>query len=268
MSDPQTSMCTVMKPPQGFETWMQGQPVGVAAAVPIPMIPVEGDQVTINDNIPAAAGPHWDPLMIRYLPVPMASTVLIWFPRLVWEEDNGGELVALHEVSYRYQLRWRLRSLQDREASGSQKVYTLPGSLGANTAPSNSAQQYAVPAAFGQVITPALPANYNGNLAINQALATMADSQGFYGKGMFPLVPDFPRGPIFYEPVQIAAVGDELAIYAYRDICDESEAWDFTAGGVDTGFSTFYGVGIGAQQHPWYPNHGIYVATQGRATFP
>jgi hypothetical protein len=259
MSDPQTSMCTVMKPPKGFEIWMQGQ----SAAIPIPLCPMEDDQVIITDTIPGTAGPNWDPLMLRYLPVPIGSTVLLWFPRVV----EGTELT---EVSYHYQLRWRLRSLQDRGASNRKKTYTLLGSLGANTAPSNTDPQFAVPACLGQVITPALPAGYNEGLALNFNGDLMSDSQGFYGRAIFMSTPNFPRGPIFYPPVLIPAVGDELAIYAYRDFISENgnSTWNFINPGTDDGFSIFYGVGEGASQHPWYPSHGVYVATQGRATFP
>jgi hypothetical protein len=42
-------MCTILKPPQGFEEWMQGVP----ANTPIAMVPVGADgNVVIEDVIP------------------------------------------------------------------------------------------------------------------------------------------------------------------------------------------------------------------------
>lgn len=263
MSDPQTSMCTVLKPPKGFETWMQG----VALTTPIPMVPVHGDEAKITDTISSTEGLRWDPLMLQYLPVPLGSTVLIWFPRIIFEDTGPGN--TLIETPYRYQLKWRLRSIQDMAASKRQKTYSLLGSLGANTALApNTLQQFAVPAAIGDVIVPALPTNNNTVLFPNSSGQLMADSQGFYGQALFLVNPAVPRSVLFYPPVLVPALGDELSIYAYRPSGAEDTTWEFNAPGNDTGFSAFYGVGTGTYQHPWYPSHGIYVATQGRATFP
>jgi hypothetical protein len=201
--------------------------------------------------------------MLRYMQVPLGSTVMIWFPRILNEES--GEPNEVIESTYRYQLRWRLRSLQDRLASKNKMPYVMPGMKGASTHLSDNTTQWVVPATLGDVIEPVLPTNYNDALSLNHAGEFMADSQGLYGH-VFPSFPNVSRGPLFYPPTLIPAVGNELAIYAYRETGEGYMDWDFLA--TDIGFSNYYGVGVGGVKHPWYPMQGIYVATMGRSTFP
>jgi hypothetical protein len=248
MSDPQTSMCTILKPYQGFERIYQGQ----LLSVPVPLTGVEGTAVPLADLPPS--GPDYDPGMLRYVPVPMGSVINLWFPRI----GQVGEGWA--ETSYTYQLRWRLRSIQDRIASDSVKVYQTVQTKGGITAPAASQPQLAVPASLGEVITPVLPTDYNGNLGLNLQSATLADSQGFYGTSVLN-VENIIRGPLYFPPRQVLCVGNELAIYAYRVTSNPTDQWDFT--NQDQGFSMFYGTGNPPSQHPWYPSHGIYLATMG-----
>lgn len=258
MSDPQASMFSIMKPYQGFEETYQGAPV----TYPIPLTPIIDDQVLVEEN--SNPSKDYDPRLIRYLPVPIGSTLMLWLPRIAYEQDvDTPELI---EPVYRYQLRWRLRSIQDFQRSR-ELIYSISSTLGAHTSQSGTEPQMAIPACTGEVLTPAIATEANLLLGRNFAGEELSDSQGFYGMVAIPDFPEFVRGPVFFPPMLIPALGNELAIYAYRDFNpEENPTWDFT--GYDQGFSLYYGVGSGDTTHPLYTSHGVYVTSLGRATYP
>lgn len=260
MSDPENSMFSILKPYQGFEETYQGGPL----SVPIPMLPVVNDQVLSEEdpNPPK----QYDPRLARYLPVPLGSTLMLWFPIIAYEDTSEGPVLV--DVPYKYQLRWRLRSIQDYQFESQVSrglVYSVNTTLGQHTSQSGTDPQYAIPACIGDVIAPTIPAGANTALGVNFAHEFLSDSQGFYGS-VFPDFPEMMRGPIYFPPVLVPALGNELAIYAFRDSEGELDTWDFA--GTDRGFSQFYGVGRGESQHIYYPSHGIYVASLGRSTYP
>ena len=261
MSDPQHSIVSVLKPQSGFDHWYQGVPV----TTPIQLFPWVDSQPRVLDG--AGQATNYDPLLSKYLPVPLGSTVMLWLPRCVQQLNN-----VLVETSYRYQIRWRIRGITD-QINGRSKVYSMhgqvPGAITTISAPFDP--DINVPAAVGSVIIPALPANSNVALSLDHTGKGLADSQGYTDNLALPAFPVATRGVNYYPPELVPALGDEIGIFVSR-AAGTSANWDFA--GVDFGFNLFYGVGSTDSDaaangiHPQRANNGVIISTLSRSTYP
>ena len=119
--DAQFGVARVIKPFPGFESVYQGQPVSTPIAFP----------GTLDDD---AGKPGFDPNLLKGIPVPLGSKILLWIPT-AFNQTPAGDFQNV--VDYKYKFLFRLRNLRDFRES--RKAYHFPkNSPGENDGASKS----------------------------------------------------------------------------------------------------------------------------------
>lgn len=258
-TDPQGAVAAILKPPANFEQVY----AGVSRAVPIPFVSAnpQGEFVPLDvlaGTEDVAAN------LVRYEPVPIGSSLLICIPRAIY--NNAGSLVT---VDYRYDLRWRLRTLADYQAplenADPRHPWQMLDTLGAPSAPSPTSRRV-IPSYTSEQLLPTTTGNLRRPMitavteaTVSQGVFALADFAGIVGP---PDGGDLALGQTYYPPYLKAAVGNELGICASL----ASGSWDFA--GADAPFSNTYGTNQAGPQHPFYPGVGIVLIVLSRGTTP
>jgi hypothetical protein len=249
-NDPQSVMAVTLKPPDGFEALYQG----VSRSNPLPFVMADARDRFLPLDARAATDAISE-FLARYVPVPIGATLLLLIPRALFLVETP------QEELYTYELRWRLRTVDDHNTAQSQNNPTVPYSLQARLgAPEDDGTaRILLPAYTSEVIVPA--AVGNGQLPIVSGGA--ADPQvGYATQGLY--VPATVGGETiahapnaYFAPILRRVVGNELSVVAYRT--DGATEWDFQAD--DAGISNVYGTNqvTGGTPHPVFPNVGMLL---------
>lgn len=250
-ADPQFSNRYLLRPYEGFVADYQGQ----TSSTPILMTEVlEGAGGSPRDPLAAARTPLYSPNLVRGLPIPFGSRVVLWLPSLVVGADAG---------RYVWTLVWRLRNLSDHLLTG--QPFHLPSSDAGVIDTAANEGRVPIPAAW-QTVTYAetpVPATNSGSATAsvrNESFSTGAVqqpirpllpggtpgviSQGILDPGTLPpLLGSAPQSQV----QEVQAVGDELLLFCSRDT--SLGTWDFA--GTDAVFGSRFGSAT--------PQYGVYV---------
>jgi len=249
-NDPQGAMAVLLRPPDGFEALYQG----VAKANPLPFVMADSQ----DRFLPLDARANTDDIsefFARYVPVPIGATLLLLIPRALYFTNSPQESI------YTYELRWRLRTVEDHNVAQAHSNPTVPYSLQARRgAPEDDGTaRTMIPGYTSEAIVPT--AVGNGQLPIVSGGA--ADPQvGYATQGV--VVPDTVGGEttghgpsVYFPPILRRVVGNELSVLAYREPNTGGSTWDFQTD--DAGISNVYGTNQGGDQHPVFPNVGMLL---------
>jgi hypothetical protein len=258
---PQGSIATILKPPQNFETVYQGK----SRTIPIPFVPVNPrGEFSALDDLAGVAEVASN--LVRYQPVPIGSSLLVLIPRALYNSAD-----TLVSVDYRYDLRWRLRTVDDYAVAAANANPTHPWSLvttpGAPSAPAPTARRV-IPAYVSEQVTPTVVGDDRRPLITSGVAATV--SQGVYALADFagitgpPDGGDAALGQTYYPPLLKASVGNEIGICATM----ATGNWDFGSAAGDAPFSNIYGTNVAGPSHPFYPGVGIMLIVLARSTTP
>lgn len=248
-NDPQGGMAVLLRPPSGFETLYQG----LSRATPLPFVMADSQDRFLPLD-PRAGTDEISEFLARYVPVPIGATLLLLIPRARYMTDTP------QETSYTYELRWRLRTVEDHNFAQGQNNPTVPYSLQSRRgAPENDgAQRVLFPGFTTEAVVPAAV----GNGVLPVVSGSAADPQvGYATQGLY--LPDtvgdetIAHAPnAYFAPLQRRVVGNELSVVAYRAAGEDT--WDFA--GDDAGISNVYGTNLGGTEtHPIFPNVGMFL---------
>lgn len=265
-ADAQFSVATILKPFPDFETRYQGQGYELAIAFP-------GG----TDDRAGQAG--LAPNLMKGVPVPFGSRLLVYIPVALTGIGGGGVFVQ----QYNYSFIWRLRNVRDFRQD--RRPYHFPrqspGAPNTLTPGPNGPARFVLPAAIDPVLyeqpepvgpagTKAVQRAYQQTYQIGQGFEPGTEvllpdgTRGIYQQGV--LNPDdveaLGAGGALFTPLWLDAAGDELIIIADRTeppAPGPGVGWDFSQTLEDLAFSDVYGTGNGA--HPAYPDVGIYIFT-------
>lgn len=265
LADAQFSAGIAYRPFQGFEQVYQGLSTQIPIAIPGVLDPDAGK-----------AG--MDPNLLAGIPVPFGSKLVLWVPTIFNEGPGPG--LSIRE--YRYRVIWRMRNLRDfrtnrlpyhlpRQSVGQQAQFVVPAAahvtlfegLAQSEVAAGSISQFqtrreSVSEAVIETITarsaipgPALTPS-GEEAAYQQGLAT---NNGSIGSNL----------TVTYNPIQLDTMGDEFIILVDRPvnpqtIQEDPGVWNFDQdGGLDAGFSAFYGTANGFRAP--ITDLGVYVLT-------
>lgn len=254
------STAIVLKPPANFESVYQGQP----RTTPIPFV-VADSSGEFSARDPLAGTTDVSPNLLRYVPLPIGSSLLVLIP--VPRYQDGGALV---EPAYLYNFSFRLRTITDYNALEKDAEPVMPFSvvptIGAPSTPSPTSRRV-IPAYTTEQVTPALTGSARRPLI---DAATSSDlSQGIYDPANFagagdPAAGDEALGITFFPPYLRPIVGNEFSISASF----ASGNWDFSDPTADAAFSNLYGSNVAGPTHKVYPGVGILLVVLTRNTTP
>lgn len=250
-ADPQFSNRYLLRPYAGFTTDYQGQASNTPIALTEVVDPPAGAP---RDSLAAARTALYDPNLVRGLPVPFGSRIVLWLPSVVVGADAG---------RYVWTLVWRLRNLNDHLLTG--QPYHVPTTDPGVIDTIANQGRVAVPAAWQTVTyaeTPA-PATNSGSATAsirNESLSTGAIqnpvrpllpggvpgvvAQGILNPGTTP--PQIATAPQ-WQATEVQALGDELVLLCTR--ATSLGTWDFA--GNDASFGSYFGNAS--------PQYGVYV---------
>lgn len=248
-SDPQSSVALLLRPPSGFEDLYQG----VARSTPLPFVAADSQGRYLARDF-RADQEDISAFYLRYVQVPLGATMQLLIPRA--RQLTLGEPA---ETTYTYELRWRLRTIVDHNAS-QENAHPFPYSMPANRgAPEDDgAARTLLPGFTSEAVVPTAPGN--GNLPIVAGGA--GDPQvGYATQGLY--VPATVGGETiahapnaYFNPLLRRVLGNELSVVCYRTEGD-SDTWNFA--GEDGGLSNVYGRNLSGIQHPIFENVGMLL---------
>lgn len=198
---PEFSQARILKPFAGFEEKYEGLDPSV---YPIAM------PGTLD---PRAGKDGYDPNLLAGVPVPMGSKVKLWLPRLQSTQPYGGAS-AQDELSYRYLVVWRVRSLGEQTQDSSQQLVghfgqTLQGvpQVPSNiTAISSPGGRVVIPASISSVQIPNRAVDVNGTLGTK--------GQEFWSDNTTPAaVPGGVEGAYWPEPTVKNVTSEEYRVF-------------------------------------------------------
>jgi hypothetical protein len=260
LADAQFGIARILRPYAGFEADYAGQPV----SRPIMCTQViSGTGGEPRDQLALEQAHGYDPRLVRGLPVPLGSRVLLMVPKI---PANTTE-------RYIWTIAWRLRNTHDFRVA--RMPYSFPKQgLGV---PDGASDRFIIPAADQATIYNA-PTPLGTLDRVVQTVRTEdvsfgstnlfrpdlpnAVTAGTWQQGLLnpALVSDanLPYVPS-YQYHEVYAVGNEIIIGAYRT-ADVGAAWDFTQPpfpGPDAVFAQLLGNANGSADP--YPSIGVYV---------
>jgi len=229
---------------------------GLARSTPLPFVMAD-QQNRFLPLDPRAGTPNSElsEFLARYVPVSIGATLMLLIPRALFFTDEPAE------IFYTYELRWRLRTIDDHNFAQKNNNPTVPYSLiGKRGAPDDSGNNLvSLPAYTSEVIVPAVVGSgvlpvVSGDLDNPQP--GVAD-QGTYIPATVGGFSTAFAPNVYFAPLLRRIVGNELSIVAYR--AGGASTWDFTAD--DAGFSNLYGTNkvAGGTPHPIFPGVGMYL---------
>lgn len=199
---------------------------------------------------PQAGKAGFAPDLIRGLPVPFGSRVVVWIP--IFD-------------AYRYIVAWRARNLYDYRTE--RMPYHVPkqGQGVPDTSVVANQARVPIPAAWQPILYEGAEPAHNsigttsvyagehhintgsipqyGGVALDQPLvpggAEGKFQQGIADPGVFGETPNWPT----FVPIEMFAAGDEMLIGCYREATQADPTWDFVAGppaGRDYTFFTLF----------------------------
>lgn len=260
LADPQWSVVKILRPWAGFEATYEP----LDARVPIMF--TQGGQP--RDQ--RAGQPGYDPELIRGLPVPLGSRVLIWIPRIT----PSGVTTDGTPVLYEWLIAHRLRNVADFRRN--RKAYHYP-KQGAGV-PDGADPRVVVPVAY-ETVRYNQPELSTTTQTVSQHLLRenvsplrgpvtfelpanpgVGPPTGEMQQGILPVANALARAPAYllYETM---AKGDELLIGALRqpgNLGGAVPTWDFAPAGADNEFSVLFGTGAAGGP---FPDVGIYALT-------
>jgi len=263
------SIRRVLRPFSGFEAVYQGADAEIPVAFPGTL-----------DLEAGKAG--YDPLLIKFMPVPFNSRLVLWIPLTLNVSGEG----ATPPRAYRYEILWRLRSIE--EANESVEALLPPAEQLRYSEPFREfgvdyvgARRVIVPCAMETIVfrqtepgtgftngTENLRGNFiipNGEVVPETPLMpppAAPTAQGALGQGIFGQASSNASIGPTYMTYETMVAGDEFAILARRATVAGGDVWDFTLTNEDRTFSDTYGTNNGA--HPEIPGLGIFVLTAPR----
>lgn len=268
MADAQFGTISVLRPPTGFEALYDGQ----SAYLPIYFYP----RGRTFDDQALALRAGYDPDLIRGLPVPMGSRVVIWIPNMYWVETAAPLVVK----AYTFKFIWRYRNLFDY------RVSRIPWHLARGRGPNDTTgggvgdPRVIIPAAYNSVIynqaEDTLAAAPDTVPAVQRCRAEFVKF-GFLSVPGPIIPPGFPNVGVIqqgvYDPAvagaaalrpgflvhEMQALGDELIIAMARET-EVLPNWGLLGavfpGNADVDVSNKLGIGYGDEQ----PDVGLYVS--------
>lgn len=278
----------MLRPLTNFEDYYQGVDAVTTLAgssVPIPFFSnAKTRDAAFDGRDPSAvAGTEgFDPDLLDFTPVPMGCLCKVWIPFFTDPQD------VANTQAYRYMFNWRVSDIvrYTRDLGGQ---YHLPTeSFGApDTIAGPPLPRFVTPAATRNIIVnqaettdPFGPQSNNvrreyltlrGGQQPAQPLIRapngLVTRQGVYQQGIIDpnVSPGFARTPVFQE-FEIITGGDRLLVtvdrFGENGETSGPSLWDFSLGGLDVGFSVFYGTGKntnGEFLHVPYQDVGIYL---------
>jgi hypothetical protein len=256
MPDPQYGIFRILRPQSAYETFYQGVPANVLN--PIYFFP-NGDQL---DGL--AGQPGYSTRLIRGLPVPQGSNVILWIPNVPYAES------PTVQRSYIWFLIWRVRNVATfRQDRTSPFHLALTRGVTDTTAAPVGGPRDIIPAAYETVVinqpeavTPGFPeslrAVQHGRAEDMTMSAILLEGpritpagvrgviqQGVQDPGVIGTLATVPRFLI----MSTRAKGDELIVGLYRNPVPAN--WDFGVAAADRQLFDFFEAG---------QNIGIYVS--------
>ena len=226
--EPQTSIAHILRPPSNFEAVYEGQLI----ATPLPFVAPDaaGRYVPLDAR---AGNPGVQPALARYVPVPLGASLYILIPRAFYPVDEEVE-----EGIYTYELRWRLRTLQDWQKAAAQNNPTVPYHLitqeGAPDPSLATPELITLPSFTSEATVPTSPGA--GQQVLVSPAAFGVATQGLFDPSVVGATTAFAPNN-YFPPLIRRALGDELSIVAYRTGGDPT--WEFE--GDDAGIKLVYG---------------------------
>jgi hypothetical protein len=255
------STTLVLRPPSNFQSVYQGKSRTTA---PIPFVVEDVNREFLAAD-PLAGNADVASNLGRAVAVPIGSSALIIIPKAFYADGSN-----LRTQAYRYDFRWRLRSIADNASMVQKGQPVMPfSSMTTTGAPSSPAptSRRVIPAYTTEEVTPAAT-GIDGRPLIDAATVATV-SQGIYNADDFAAVApggDVALGVTYFPPYLRPIVGNELSIVASM----ATGTWNFTDT-TDTGdaaFSNVYGTNIAGPSHPPYPGVGILLVILDRNTTP
>ncbi len=225
----------------------------------------------------AADGSGVSPFLVAGIPVPMYASVTLLIPGVS------------SSVSYKYAIYWRVRSFETA-ADAQNPFHGENSEPGPTDDGSNKLSPPAGGAAWSGTSTVRFPIVASGDsLVYAQTEPGVLDTYAEQNLYQVITVPDQPyvpppifpgfgssqiaygdisqgltqnpgvlTGAVRHIPIITRAFGDEMVVTVFRDSVDGSPNWDFSPGGADVNFPTFYGQG---QARTGATGKGILVFT-------
>lgn len=262
VNQPQQGVSRNLRPPPTFQDFYEG-----VNANENPLYLTRGGMAL--DPLAREAG--YDPNLVKGLPVPLGSRIIIWVPNLFYA--IGGPPPTL--IPYTWGFTWRLRSVRDYNLNaGDRPPYHYTGAQGADdTSGAAAVERSPIPAAYeSAVYQQAEPA-----ADTDRALVTVrtADFE-FTGGGIAgPLLASGARGVVqqgitdpgvvtnsdqaAWVKHSLLAAGDELLVSIRRETANPNEDWSFAD--IDQQLAELLGVGNAPNAHPIYKDVGVFVHT-------
>ncbi len=270
MGEANLSVVSVLRPWAGFETLYEGQPAArpLMFSLTDQKVSSGGQPLDPGAGPPAKAG--FDPHLLRGLAVPYGAKVVFWFPAIY----AVGRAGVTSPIPYRWQIRWRLRSVADNN------LFRIPFHIGdaykgaPDTSGGPAEQRLLIPAATEPVIftdtepvsvfSTAIRQEWEQTLIVNPRsqitnYPLLPDGHdGYFQQGVFDPgagIPGSTAGMPLYQTYTCIAGGDEMLLQVNRDATDVAN-WTF--GTTDAQLSALFG--SGSPSGP-YPGIGVYVST-------
>jgi len=270
-ADAQFGIVRILRPYKDFESLYGGKPAFRQIMLTEVIDPPGGQAL---DESAGKTG--YDPELVRGLPVPFGSRVVLWIPKLVPQ--------SIEAVRYRWTLQWRLRNIFDYRLTRVGYHYPKQGVGAKDTTTLPAKPRVVLPAANQTVIynEEPQPAGVRDTVAGNMRIEDVT-SGGDYPSGLapnylgLPVNPDGSNGVIqqgildpgsltfgssgraqasLYQVHEVQAVGDELLIGLWRTEADAEPNWNF--GTIDSQINVLLGAGVDGPQEVT-PDVGVYV---------
>jgi hypothetical protein len=281
IADPQFSIATVLRPFTDFEDVYAGQ----SALRPVRFFPpgADGAPAPYDQQV---GNPNIDANLMRYLPVPLGSRILVYIPHAItWQESIPAPII---ETNYTYTIHWRIRNLDNARSSmnseGKPKPYHSQTFAGRpdTTAPAGTQNRLVIPAATRSVLIeqPIAAGSFEQVQQLRrervQLTTTYLDStarpfmpdgtdgvdmQGVIDPGAMLNFEFIARSSLFM-PFEFRCEGDEMSIEANRYDAwgGAPDNWAFEGlNAPDAPFSNVYGRNLIGPAQPALPGLGIYV---------
>lgn len=258
MADAQFGIAHILRPFANFNAVYAGIPSYRQIMVSEVVNPPGGEAL---DPLAAAGTSGIDPNLVRGLPVPFGSRVVIWIPKIM---PN-----IFPQIRYNWSISWRLRNVFDYRQTRAPYHYPKQGLGVTDTSTVPPGLRTVIPAANQTIVYTQEPqpagvtATVVSSMRIEDISAGGTYGPALVGSNGLPLTPTGALGAIqqglldpavvgfgddglaqapFYEMHEVQAVGDELLIGVWREPAEApNDVWDFDS--VDSSLFTFLGDG-------------------------
>lgn len=240
--DPQTTMLSVLRPADSFETLYQGQ----AATKPILLVP--RDEQNQFDLLAKGARqrPDLNSALVRMVQLGINSTAGLVFPRY-W--SHGTVQTPAVEGFYQYRVLWRFRQNYDHQVDAPVEHSLADRTSVPDTSGATPQPRLYLPCCQGPLIVPS-------QIGDDEVPLVAVGVDGVLSQGVYD--PDSVANAgstTYFRPHRLHVEADELGLLVTRVNPLLSSTWDFN--GIDAPFANYFGTGGG--NHAMYHHLGVRI---------